>query len=268
MYNEKFQGWILILFLILAATTETQAGDYHYYKDNIEIDVISDERGRLREYQAGAGRKKTERRYIEAKNGERYLIRIRNQTDKRVGLVIAVDGRNIISGKKSYLRNSERMYVVGPWQSSEFEGWRSGKNRVNRFYFTDATDSYADAWDDHTALGVIAAAVYKDRQRRHHYRNESKQRSQIAPESRSQGDDEPGTGFGEEAWSPSRRVHFKPSRHPVYKKFIKYEWRRSLCRRGILNCRHRNNDNRFWPDDDHRDGEYAPYPRWLKRHKY
>lgn len=266
MPNIQLLSGIILLILTFIATTKAQAGEY-YYKDNIEIDVISDDRGRLREYPARPDGKKTERSYIEARNGERYLIRIRNNTDERIGVVIAVDGRNIISGKKSYLKNSERMYVVGAGQSSEFEGWRSGKNSINRFYFTDATDSYADAWNDHSAMGVIATVIFKDRQHRYYNRNESRNRSQLAPDARLFEDDEPGTGFGEETWSPSRKVHFKPSHHSVYKKFIKYEWRRSLCRRGILNCRYRD-DNRFWPNERIRNDEgYAPHPWWINRQR-
>lgn len=37
--------------------------------------------------------------------------------------------------------------------------------------------------------------------------------------------------------------------------FLKYEWRDTLCRMGIVDCRWSR--NRFWNDDE--DG-YAPYP--------
>lgn len=36
-------------------------------------------------------------------------IAVRNLLDRKIGVVVAVDGRNIISGKKSWLGNSERM---------------------------------------------------------------------------------------------------------------------------------------------------------------
>jgi len=39
-------------------------------------------------------------------------IEVKNRLNRRVGLVIAVDGRNIISGTKSWLRNNERMYIL------------------------------------------------------------------------------------------------------------------------------------------------------------
>ena len=83
--------------------------------------------------------------YAEAVKGDEYKIVIRNLLPRRVGLVVAVDGRNIISGQKSWLRNNERMYILGPYESGEYRGWRTGSDRVNRFYFTEAADSYTGA---------------------------------------------------------------------------------------------------------------------------
>ena len=64
--------------------------------------------------------------YVEAVKGDRYSIQVTNKSDKRIGVVIAVDGRNIIDGEKSDLKQSERMYIVGPYGSNTFEGWRTG----------------------------------------------------------------------------------------------------------------------------------------------
>ena len=50
--------------------------------------------------------------YVEAVKGDRYLIEVTNQTGRRIGVVIAVDGRNIISGKKSDLKRNEQMYII------------------------------------------------------------------------------------------------------------------------------------------------------------
>ena len=38
--------------------------------------------------------------YTEAVKGQRYSIQITNKSNRRIGIVIAVDGRNIIDGKK------------------------------------------------------------------------------------------------------------------------------------------------------------------------
>ncbi|MBA4395718.1 MAG: hypothetical protein C0407_19365, partial [Desulfobacca sp.] len=65
---------------------------------------------------------------------------------------------------------------------------------------------------------------------------------------------QPGTGFGEGQYSPSVRVEFEPEAFSAERHFLKYEWRETLCRKGIMDCRQPH--NRFW--DERRD--YAPYP--------
>jgi hypothetical protein len=93
--------------------------------------------------------------YVEAVKGNRYSIQVTNKSNSRVGVVIAVDGRNIISGKKSDLKRIEQMYIIGPYESNTFEGWRTGMDRTNRFYFTDPSDSYAEeVFADASAMGT------------------------------------------------------------------------------------------------------------------
>ena len=53
------------------------------------------------------------RSYLQAERGARYQVRVRNSSGERFGLVIAVDGRNIINGRKSELTRDEPMYVIG-----------------------------------------------------------------------------------------------------------------------------------------------------------
>ena len=57
--------------------------------------------------------------YVEAVRDQKYSVRIRNRGNQRIGVVIAVDGRNIISGDRSNLRPDERMYVLGPHQQRD-----------------------------------------------------------------------------------------------------------------------------------------------------
>lgn len=98
--------------------------------------------------------------YLEARKGENYGIVIRNNTPERIGAVIAVDGRNIISGKKSELKNSEIMYIVNGYDSARYDGWRTSRDQVHKFYFTEPTDSYSvKTFADSSAMGVIAVAI-------------------------------------------------------------------------------------------------------------
>jgi hypothetical protein len=204
------------------------------------------------------------KKYLEARQGENYTIVIHNRTPERIGAVIAVDGRNIISGKKSDLKNSEDMYIVNGYEHGRYGGWRTASDKVHQFYFTDLSDSYTmRTFSDATAIGVIAVAIYREKERpKPLYEQKKLDNAPAAPsaESSTKGkagalrDERAGTGFGDEQYSPVIRVSFEPDLTPAQKTFIKYEWHEVLCRKGILNCR-LEPKNRLWDED-----EYAPYP--------
>lgn len=198
------------------------------------------------------------RAYAEAVKGAGYRILVHNNTGRRVGLCIAVDGRNIISGAKSWLKNDERLYILDPHGSQEYAGWRTAQDRINRFYFTTADDSYAGAFNDTSAMGVIAVAVYAEVQRppRPAPCAPSMSSAGAAPGSRAQkkatAEQDAGTGYGREEYSPSVTVAFEPEAQAWEKTFVKYEWRDTLCRLGVI--RPLPPRNRFWDDG------YAPPP--------
>ena len=98
--------------------------------------------------------------YVEAVRDQKYSVQIRNRSNQRIGVVIAVDGRNIISGDRSNLRPDERMYVLGPYQQETYEGWRTGEPG-QPLYFTDAGDSYPGPGAIIPAMGVIAVAAFR-----------------------------------------------------------------------------------------------------------
>jgi len=244
-----------IIFLLLFMGISAGAGA-EGIGGSVEVEVRSDNRGVMPLYPL-AGRNQNRKAYVEAVKGENYGIIVRNRLNRRVGVVIAVDGRNIISGKKSRLRNSERMYILEPYEAGEFTGWRTGLDSINRFYFTDVADSYAAAFRDESAMGVIAVAVYPE-QRRYEAPMEmsrEKDAAKGAPSARAQSESA-GTGFGREEYSPARTVAFEPEAVAAEKIYLKYEWRSTLCRKRIVDCesewpRH----NRMWDDDG-----FAPPP--------
>lgn len=230
----------------------------------VEVRVISDNGAEYPRYRAHPA---CERRagsyfYMEAARGEKYSIRVTNRTNRRVGVVIAVDGRNIISGQKSYLKNSERMYIIEPYATNEFEGWRTGMDRTNRFYFTGQSDSYAEkVFADASAMGTIAVAAYREKvravtpvtPREDKYSSRSKGAGGRSSSEQCAKDEEAGTGFGETTYSPSYEVAFEPESGAAGTVVLKYEWRSELCRRGIVAC---DRPNRLWPLT----GGFAPVP--------
>ncbi|MEA5112622.1 MAG: hypothetical protein VB050_01195 [Geobacteraceae bacterium] len=232
--------------------------------DSVEVEVRSDNGTSLPLYPVTAGHG-VRKAYAEAVRGDNYRIIVRNRLNRRIGVVVAVDGRNIVSGKKSWLRNSERMYILEPYGAGEFSGWRTGADRINRFFFTSAGDSYAASFGDKSAMGVIAVAVYPQVRRCEPWLNDSaaevykgSSARPAAPSARSKSETESaGTGYGREEYSPSTVVAFEPESSPVEKIFLKYEWRTTLCRKGVIRCGTvREPHNRMWDDDD----GYAPPP--------
>ncbi len=259
-----------ILMLAMAAVMFLGAGEAlgATVGDWVQLEIRTDHGGTLAFYPTRATYPK-KKVYAEAVRGEEYTIVVRNLLARRVGLVIAVDGRNIISGNKSWLRNNERMYILGPYQTGEYRGWRTGGDRVNRFYFTDAADSYAAAFGDESAMGVIAVAVYPEveryvlmepptdlsRERSGHGAAQAPKAQGAKPADRSM--ESAGTGYGQEEYSPSRVVAFEPEAQATETVLIKYEWRSTLCRMGIIPCCDTppHTRNRLWDD-----GGYAPPP--------
>jgi len=226
--------------------------------DCVEVEIRTDSGGVVPLYPVSA-RYPNRKAYVEAVRGENYRIFVHNRLNRRVGVVIAVDGRNIISGKKSWLGNGERMYILDPYESGEYSGWRTGLDRINRFYFTRAADSYAAAFRDESAMGVIAAAVYPEVVKYDAPADISRAPSPSAerarPSVRSKSE-AAGTGFGREEYSPARVVSFEPESQALERIYLKYEWRSTLCRRGVVPCgKETRQRNRMWEDDG-----FAPSP--------
>src|SRR4030065_981887 len=112
---ERRSRWSVSVLLLLAWATAASAAI-------VDGEIVSARKGPLPLYRAGsAGGGDTYRAYVEAEKGERYGIRIRNNTGRRIGVVVAVDGRNIVSGEKSTLRKTERMYILGPDASADYD---------------------------------------------------------------------------------------------------------------------------------------------------
>lgn len=284
MNIQRVSKWIALLLLLCASSVWAERFDNR----DLEVEIIND-RGRSFPYYPMRRNSSpvVYKAYLEAVRDINYGIRVRNRSNERIGLVIAVDGRNIINGDYSKLRSTERMYVLDPGKEETYEGWRTGRDRVNRFYFTEAGDSYASSWGDTSAMGVIAVAAFREavsyppprsQEERDNRHRESTApmagRNSAAPPSAAPQSSErqaaPGTGYGDSQWSPSRRVEFEAESRPFAKFFFKYVWRDTLCREGIIDCgsERPRGGNRFWDEQRDRDNrdrderdDYAPPPR-------
>lgn len=244
--------WLLALGWILAGEA------FAHVPSPVSIEIVDDHGRVFHEFPVN-GRDGAMRSYLQAEKGARYQVRVRNSTGQRLGLVIAVDGRNIINGSKSDLARSEPMYVLAPYETSDYAGWRASLDAINEFYFTDWSDSYAEAFGDRSARGVIAVAVFGEVEpppevfRPFSGRDKSADAA-SAPAERSAGS--AGTGHGDRRVDRAVQVEFVARPDAESRHFIKYEWRETLCRKRVVEC---GESNRFW--DESRLGFAPPPPR-------
>jgi hypothetical protein len=200
--------------------------------------------------------------YVEARKGCRYSVLLANRTGERIGVVLAVDGLNAISGGRDTGRG--RMYVLDPWQRTTVQGWRTSLQEVRRFTFVDEQASYATrSGKANEKMGWIEVAIYRERRAFVHavaptppprpepyeVEGQSADKSE-APAQRAQRDSAeaaapsgvagaparsyPGTGWGPRADDPVVLVSFDPETDPSQRVTVRYEYRPALVALGVL----------------------------------
>lgn len=234
------------------------------------------------------------RYYLEARAGAGYAVRIANRTRERVGVVLAVDGLNAVSGEPepAALGNPSagpgRMYVLDGWEDVTVRGWRASLEEVRRFTFVDERSSYAARSGlANRKMGWIEVRVYRERRAQvwrppvparepealdDEARREADAaapappaaRAQAAPRSKSDsgelggaGRSFPGTGWGAREDDPVRVVNFEPERTPADSVTLRYEYRSALVRLGVL-PRWRRERDRLAERDEARGGFARP----------
>lgn len=139
--------WVAAVLATALIASEAHAGraphvDRTFVADRGPIAVEVVVAGRTTPLFMAANRQ--DRWYLEARQGRKYEIRVRNTTGERVGFVLAVDGLNAIDGTLSRNASGEPMYVLDPYASSTIKGWRRNLDQVSRFVFVDERRSYAE----------------------------------------------------------------------------------------------------------------------------
>lgn len=233
--------------------------------------------------------------------GNRYSIRIHNQTGERVETVVSVDGLDVIDGKKA--STSKRGYLVPAWGHVTVDGFRVSSAEVAAFRFGSVGESYAAQTGSARNVGVIGVAVFRERRPPpepvytappyydHHWHGRGAESDdgpqggsssgaapapsaeKSAPSSVRRGDsarDERGLGtsFGERRYSNVQEVPFeRESTHPSVAMSVRYDDSRGLRAQGIdLSCRDRDDDawrRRTAQPFAESNGRYAtPPPGW------
>ena len=238
-------------------------------------------------YQKSAGWSpwnRDDRFYFEAFRGAAYSLRLRNHTGRRVGVVLSVDGLNVVSGDRSRLSRNEPMYVLDPWEAATIRGWRTSLDEVRQFRFVDEQRSYAERTGQANGdMGWVRVAAFTETGPAVRYRDDRRdnglpygaepapqgspqggldkggaERRGMSPESAPQADNYPGTGWGERKHDPVNETDFVAARTPADQLVLRYEYAAGLRALGIEPVR---DDDRL---RDRERGElgFARPPRW------
>ncbi len=195
------------------------------------------------------------RTWVLGRLGERYQLRVRNGSDRRIEVVASVDGRDVVDGRAA--STAKRGYVVGPWGEVTIDGFRLSTDAVAAFRFSSVPDSYAARMGDARDVGVVGAAIFSERGRRpipppiglgkrepsargEDLREETAPPATAAPAPSAEARRDAGkrsglgTAFGEERGSPVEQVAFeRESEWPAVVLTLRYDDERGLAAQGI-----------------------------------
>ncbi|MEW5787795.1 MAG: hypothetical protein AB1899_08065 [Pseudomonadota bacterium] len=141
---------LFLAFILSSAALPVQAGRL------LDLEIVNRASGEVLDVHRHRGRL-----WVAGNPGERYALRLVNRTAQRVLVVLAVDGINVINGATA--SPDQTGYVLGPWERAEIAGWRKSMSEVARFYFTALPDSYAARTDRPDNVGIIGAAVFREK---------------------------------------------------------------------------------------------------------
>jgi hypothetical protein len=100
--------------------------------------------------------------FVMGQLGQRYTLRIHNNSSRRIEAVVSVDGRDAVDGKSADYR-SKRGYLVPAWGQVDIDGWRLSRWQAAAFRFSAVEDSYAARVGAPRDVGVIGAAIFTER---------------------------------------------------------------------------------------------------------
>jgi hypothetical protein len=98
--------------------------------------------------------------YVLGESGQRYQIRVRNNSHGRIEAVISVDGLDAIDGQDATW--DKRGYIIGAGDELSLEGFRLSDADVASFRFSSVGGSYAAKTGDARNVGVIGVAIFRE----------------------------------------------------------------------------------------------------------
>jgi hypothetical protein len=100
------------------------------------------------------------RTYVLGTLGRRYGVQVKNDSPRRIEVVVSVDGRDVVDGQPAAVQ--KRGYLVDPWGELTVDGFRLSDDSVAAFRFSSVPRSYASRMGDARDVGVIGVAVFPE----------------------------------------------------------------------------------------------------------
>lgn len=162
--------------------------------------------------------------FVEGRSGSEFQIRITNNHDRRVTVVLSMDGLSVMDGK---LASANRQgYIIGANSSETFKGWRLNDEDVATFEFANKPACYAAQMGDPKNVGVIGAVAFLEKRK-------MVAKEAIAMRGPTARDIGVGVGFGRRQREEVTTVAFEREEYPVAQLAIRYDTAQGLERRGI-----------------------------------
>jgi hypothetical protein len=213
-------------------------------------------------------------RYVAGNPGDRYALRLINRSNQRVMVVLSVDGVNVVSGETATFNQSG--YVLAPWEQADIAGWRKNEHEIAQFYFTSLPDSYAVRTDRPDNVGVIGAAVFREKvyppiqmpspaSRENRVANSadsmSNEASGLAPQSMRKSE-RLGTGHGQREHAPIQYTEFERASQSAAEVItLRYNSRANLAAHGIIPKPRPTWRKPDWQESQPFPGQFVPDPR-------
>ena len=99
--------------------------------------------------------------WIEGREGNSYVVDLRNNTSQRALFILSVDGLDVLSGNPAGPNSSG--YVIAPYTTISVPGWKLNNQQAAEFFFSRSKDSYVNSIGGSTAnTGVIGAMIFSE----------------------------------------------------------------------------------------------------------
>jgi hypothetical protein len=217
-----------VVALVLAVAPSAQARrPWHPPKPpppKVSVEVVDGMGARLRTFVHHG------QTFVLGNMGQRYAVRIANNTDKRLEVVLSVDGLDAVRGTMSNPMR-DRGYVLSPRGMVTIEGFRTSMESVAAFRFSDRDHSLAAMQGArNAAVGSLRVLAFEEQPRV--MMRPGAGRAKAAPRSSARRDNL-GTEMGEERMSGVREVSFVRARMAPQVVSLRYDDAAGLRARGI-----------------------------------